>query len=220
MTIEQQRVPSSMTMVRIGYDDYPLVNSYNCRTCQSPHRAFIENQLILGRSYRAIRREVEKLPVGALPHPSIGGLSSHVRNNHMPLPAQTRRRIIERRAEQVGTALQSEDDIVDYITVNEMILRRGWERMISGEIEPNMNDLAQAIAMRAKIEATSTEGYDTEVWQGTLMAYMEVAQRFIPPEVFQQYGRELSRHPIMKAIAARQEEQRTVPGEVGPPQDE
>jgi hypothetical protein len=209
-----------MTMIRIGTDDYPLVSAYNCRTCQSQHRTFIENQLILGRSYRAIRREIEKLEVGVLPHPSIEGLSLHVRNGHMPMPAQTRRRIIERRAEQVGSTLENEDDLVDYITVNEMILRRGWERMMSGEIEPNMNDLAQAIAMRAKIEATSTEGYDAEVWQGTLMAYMEVAQRFIPPEVFQQYGRELSKHPIMKAIAARQDDQRTVPGEVKTPQDE
>lgn len=207
--------PSSMTMVRIGGAEYPLRSVGNCRTCQSPHRKFIENELLLGRSYAAIERSVADMPPGRLPHPSQEAISNHVKQGHMPAPAHTRRRIIDRRAEQLGAAIAGEDDLVDYLVVNDMVIRRGYERLMSGEIEPGTNELLQAIALKHKIESTSQEGYDAEAYQEAMFAYLEVARKYIPAEMFQQYGRELSRHPILRAIAAKQVQAQVVEGEVG-----
>jgi hypothetical protein len=209
----ERRPSTSMSMVRVGGHDYPMVSVHNCRTCQSPHRQFIENELIIGRSYSAIGRELQKMPVGSLPHPSDEAIANHVRQGHLPTPASTRRQIVDRRAEQLGAAIAGKDDLADYVVVNEMVVKRGFERLMSGEIEPSMGDLMQALQFQHKIESTSDEGYDIEAYQEAMFIHLEVARQHMPPEVFQRYGQALNRNPILKALAAKAAGRDVVQGE-------
>lgn len=218
--------PTSMTMVLIGGREYPLRSVPNCRTCQSPHRRFIENELLAGRSYKAIVRQLADLEdAGRLGHPSAEALSHHVKQGHLPNPVHTRRQIMEKRAEEIGAKIEGSDSIIDHLTVNQMVIQRGFERLVAGEIEPSVSDLMSAIQFQQRVEETSEEGYDAEAYQNALFAYLEIAQKYIPPEVFNRYGRELSRHPIIQAIAGKAlgpAQPEVVPGEVTErlPQDE
>lgn len=200
---ERPEHPASMVMVRVGGRDYPQRTVPNCHTCQHPNRAFIENQLVAGISYVAIVRELEGTPEGGMGHPSAEALANHVKNGHLVSPAHVRRRIIDARAEAIGMAIEDEVSLIDHITANDVILQRGYERMVSGEIEPTMADLANAIAFRARVEATSADGYDQEAWSQALHAYMEVAKQFIPAEQWNRYGQMIDAHPLMRAINQR-----------------
>lgn len=195
---------TSLVMVRVGAHDYPLNTSRSCHTCQSPHRRFIENEIVLGRSYNAIARRLADLPTGEFDHPPAQGMARHVREGHLPTPATVRREIIDIEAKRMGAALDGNESLVTHRVVNQTIIQRGFERLQAGEIDVSTSDLLQAIGAQQRIEATSTEGYEVEAMQDALLVYLELAQRFIPPEQMPQYGAAISKHPIIRALAAKQ----------------
>jgi hypothetical protein len=175
---------------------------------------FIENELLMGRSYRAIAEQVEELPTGRFPPPGYQAIANHVTNGHLPQPIQARRRIIEKRAEDLGAAIAGEDDLTDYITLTDLVINRGKERLMAGEIEPGMGDLLTAMGLRHRIESTSTEGYDTEAYQQSMFIYFEEAQQVMSLEQWDVFARRLTSNPLLKALMAKQREHEIVSGEV------
>lgn len=206
--------PSSMVMTRIGGKDYPMRSVPNCKTCQDPNRMFIENELIRGRSYKLIAEALESMPAGGMGHPTADGISDHIRNNHLPLGVATQRRLIERRAKEVGKSIEtSDDDLIDYVTVNQMIVSRGFERMQDGEINPDVAEVLAASKFLYQVEQAAGGGVDEQVWRDAMLAYMEVARDFIPAERWAEYGQALSRNPVLRAMAAQAEQRAITAGE-------
>jgi len=198
--------PSSMVMTRIGGKEYPLRSVPNCKTCQDPNRILIENELIRGMSYASIARSLEGKPEGSLGHPGAVAISDHVKNGHLPLGPSTQRRMIERRAKDIGRSIdEAEDTLVDYVTVNQMIVSRGFERMQDGEINPDVTDVIAASKFLHQIEQTVGGGLDEQAWESAMLAYMDVARQFIPPDRWQEYGAALYQNPILRAMAAASE---------------
>lgn len=206
--------PPSAAMVRIGGRDYPMVTSRRCHTCQSPHRRFIENEILAGRSYAAIHRQLAEMSDGPLPKPSVQGLTNHVKEGHLPQPVKTRRRIIEKRAEELGAAINGEDDLTDYITVNDLVINRGLERLMAGEIEPGASDLLKAIDLKHKIESTSQQGYDAEAFTESMFIYFDETKKIMSPEQWDVFARALQRNPILKAMMMKQEGREVIAGEL------
>lgn len=204
--------PESMVMVKVGKKTVPAKHVPNCKVCSSPHRRWIEAQLLKGYSYSKIAQGVATFPDDGGHHPKSGSIGGHVKNGHLPLDTDTQRQMIEERAKRIGRSI--EDDaysLVDHVVVNDMILQRGFERMLAGEIEPDVKDLAAAIKARHAIEADLEQGFDIEAYQQALFTYLEIAQEFIPPEAFAEYGKALNENPILRAITAKQD---SVEGEV------
>lgn len=195
--------PASMVMTKIGGREYPLRSIPSCKTCQDPNRLFIENELIRGASYASIARALVDMPAGDLGHPNSEGISSHIERGHLPLGVATQRRMIERRAKEIGRSIQdSEENLADYVTVNQMIVSRGFERMQAGEINPDLGDVINASKFLHTVEQASGGDLDEQAWRDAMLAYMEVAAEFIPPERFAEYGQALSAHPVLRAMMA------------------
>lgn len=198
----------SMVMTRIGGQDYPLRSEPRCSTCQSPHRMFIEGRLIRGDSYASIAREV-----AALPHdehhkpPGKQSISIHTRNGHMPLGQSTQRRIIERRAKQAEQSVEdSEDPLVDYLTLNQMMVQQGFEKMVTGELQFSAGDVLRASQFLHDIEREAADDVDQEVWIEAMMEYMSIAKQFIPPQMWEQYGAALHGSPVLAALERRRQQ--------------
>lgn len=203
--------PSSMVMTRIGGVDYPMRSVPSCKTCQSPQRTLIENELVKGRSYAVIRRELEGLPGGDRGHPSAEGISEHVKNGHVPIGASLQRRLIERRAKDIGRNIEAaEESLADYVTVQQMIVSRGFERLQGGEIQPDVKDLIAASRFLHDVESQGDNGLGEEVMLQALHAYLEVARTFIPPDRWAEYGRAMAANPVLLAIAQKQDQQRAL----------
>jgi hypothetical protein len=198
--------PTSMVMTRIGGQDYPLRSVSTCRTCQSPHRLMIENELLKARSYAAIARSLEGMESGDLEHPTREGIGEHVKNGHMPIGPGVQRRIIERRAVEIGKNIEdSVDPLADYVTVNQMIVQKGFERLQAGDIDVDAKDIVAASKFLLSVDQSGQEGVDEQSWSDALMVYLELAVRFIPPEHQREYSDLLNANPILKAIVAKQE---------------
>lgn len=193
--------PSSMVMTKIGGREYPLRSVPTCKTCQDPNRLWIENELIRGASYASIARALENMPAGDLGHPNAEGISNHIERDHLPVGVATQRRLIERRAKEIGRSIETEQGtLVDYVTVNQMIVSRGFERMQAGEITPDLGDVINASKFLHTVEQASGGELDEQAWRDAMLAYMEVATEFIPPERFAAYGQALSQHPVLRAM--------------------
>jgi hypothetical protein len=198
--------PSSMVMTRIGGKEYPLRSMPTCRTCQNPNRMFIENELLRGMSYASIARALEGMQTGHLPHPNAEAISDHINRGHLPLGASAQRRLIERRAKVIGRNIETaEDSLVDYVTVNQMIVSRGFERLQEGEIAPDLTEVIAASKFLHQIEQNAGGGIDEQAWRDAMLVYMEVAREFIPADRWQEYGAALSSNPILLAMAQAQE---------------
>ena len=207
----------SLVMTRIGGQDYPLRSEPRCNTCQSPHRMFIENRLIRGDSYASIAREVAALPHGEHKKPpNKQSISIHTRNGHMPLGQSTQRRIIERQALKAEKSIEdSEDPLVDYLTLNQLLVQQGFEKMATGELQFSASDVLRASQFLHDIEREAADDVDQEVWIEAMMEYMSIAKRFIPPQMWEQYGAALHGSSVLAALEKRmQKSEQTRPEQI------
>ena len=196
-----------MVSTRIGGRDYPMRSVPSCYTCQSPQRIVIENDLIKGLSYANIAAGLENAPVGHFPHPNAKQISDHVRKGHIPVGVSSQRRLIERRAKEIGRNIEdSEDSLVDFVTVSQMIVARGFERMQDGEITPDVSDVLAASKFLHQVEQSAGGSVDENTWRDALMAYMEVTRVFIPTERWAEYGAAMNSNPILKSMAKAAEQ--------------
>lgn len=208
--------PASMVMTRVGGVDYPLVSVAQCKTCQSPHRLIIENHLITGRSNAGIRKELEAIdPDGE--HPTAEGIGEHYRKGHMPLNQAVKRRLIERRAEEIGKNMNAElETLMDHVTVAQMILQTGGEKVARGELDPNITETLAAAKFLFDIEKSAQGSVDNEMWTTAFMVYMEAARELMTEDQWQNFGRRLASHPVLREMAAKRDaiEANTIDAEV------
>jgi hypothetical protein len=167
----------------------------------SPYRLEIEQAILEQHSYMSIANALLDREPGRLPNPGHQSIRDHVLKNHMPLGPTAERALVEERAKAIGRDIENHTaGLANYATVNEVIIQRGMDRLARGELHPSMSELLIAIRMQHAIESTSEEGLDAAAWQEALVAYMEVAARFIPPESLQAYGQALTQNPVLKAM--------------------
>lgn len=193
--------PTSVIMVDVGGRKYPMKTIAQCRTCMSPYRMEIEQAILEHHSYASIAATVADRQPGRLPNPGHQSIRFHVVNGHMPVGPTAERALVERRAEQIGRSIEDyTSGLADYATVNEIIIQRGMERIARGELQPSMSELLTAIRTQHTIESTTEDGLDSAAWQEALVAYLEVAQKFIPANQMQAYGQALANHPVLRAM--------------------
>lgn len=207
-------IPASMVMTRIGGQDFPMRSEPNCKTCQSPNRLFIEAELIRAKSYRSIARSLVGLPQGEKGHPTHEGIANHVKANHVPIGAATSRRIIERRARDIGRSVEDDEDVLaDYVTVSQMIVQKGLEMVVGGGLDIKATDVINASKFLHQVEQGAGDSVDAQAWIEAVMEYMEIASEFIPPQAWAAYAARLQQSPVLKALADKKASE-TVTGEM------
>ncbi len=205
-------IQPSMMMIRIGGQDYPMRSEPNCKTCMSPHRQHIENELLKARSYAVIAKSLIGLPEGVKGHPTSVGIAKHVKAGHLPLGTSTQRRLTERRAQEIGRSIENDEDtLADHITVSQMIVQRGVEMVAEGTLEIKGNDVMAAARFLQQVEQESGGETDSDVWINTVMEHMSLVMKHMPAENQAAYARDLTASPVLRALKAKMQ---TVQGEV------
>lgn len=201
--------PASLLMTRVGGRDYPLVSVSNCKTCQSPYRAWIEQYIVQGMTYAAIAKMLTDTQEygGALGHPDKDRIAHHVQQGHFALPLVAQRALIEKRAKEMGKNLEdAAEQLVDYVTANELIIQRGVEALQAGELEVDATALLGAIKAQHSIEQTIGASVDNETWVTATMAMIEDFRSVLAPGQWDQFTTRLDNNPVIKAIAMRSQE--------------
>lgn len=212
--IDKAPVPLNRSLVRVqvGGRAYDAVREPNCRTCTHPARHEIENMIVQGFSYRAVAGQYSEVEwadadgsTTMLPRVTFTNIYEHFQRGHMPASAEAMRRIIERRAEQIGAAQYENqiEQIVDHHILAQQVVLKTQERLASGEIVPEVRDGLAAAKFLQDVETASTGSLDAEAWSEAMQRYFEVAQKIMPPEMWEHFTRALAVDPILLAISNR-----------------
>lgn len=199
MTGQQQPPPHTSVVYRVGGTDYPMRVHGRCRTCKSIHRPEIENLILMGYSWSTISDHMPEAP-------SAEAIRSHYDNGHMPLPESLRRAVIERRARM--QRLSSADNaapLIDPWLVTHDIMQRGYERMVTGQIAPDMKDTLAAAKALVEIEDRTKE--TQAINEDAVLAIIEGARSYMTPEGWMKFMWELRENPAMNMLVTDEPEE-------------
>lgn len=200
-----------MVRVRIGNQEYDAVYQAACNTCRHPARMLIEEKILQNFSFRAISELFSETSIKGegddeivLPRISHQSVYNHFHNGHMPLEAATLRRLAQRRAEQIGSQYEERaEQFVDHYVLSQAVVHKTYNRLVNGEIQPEVKDGLAAAKMIAEVEAQTQAGLDSEAWSQAMQVYFETAQRFMDPASWAAFSQSLATNPILRAIQAR-----------------
>lgn len=191
----------SVVTYKVGGREYPMKTSRQCKVCMSPHRFTIEEHLISGRVYRKI---AEALPEDA--DISSRNIESHYHNGHMPLEQAAVRQIVEERAQKVGKRIEdSNQSLIDGMTLAEVVVHKTFEQIAAGEIRPDLKDGLAAAKFLAEMGEYDEGGADMAAITEAFIVYHEEAEQTMSPEQFRDFGKRLAKNPVLKALASRYE---------------
>ena len=183
---------------RLGGRTYPMKTAPQCKVCQSPERIDIERKLLHGYGPTAIWGGLSEQSQEQI---KIRNIGDHSRA-HLPVDHIVRQAIIEARVRDLGGDMESATGtLVDQISFAKVGLQKVYERMVDGEIQP---DVADGIAMakflhQVEVEAGGQE-FDGEMMARGFMAYMRAMQQVCSPEQIRQMGQIIAADPIMSSM--------------------
>lgn len=206
--------PRSLVTVSVGGRLYAARTHPSCRVCQHPNRADIEQQIINGRSYRAVASWVQNnLIEPDTGSPSDHSIRNHVQSEHMPLNAMVQRALIERRSAEIGRSIEEGiETLVDYSSANQMVIERGFERLQAGEIQPSMGDLLAAIRNQHSIDTEMDQPVDSQAWQQALMEYMAIVSQLLTADQKQKFAQLAGQNAVLQGLERQQT--RAIEGDV------
>lgn len=189
---------ASVAMYRLGGREYPLRSAQGCKTCDSPYRLDVEQQIAAGHSYASI---VRGLPDDAGLTPA--NVRAHLVAGHLPLQVEALRRIAEDRADAIGRDVEAGvASLVDQVVLARTVVQRSFERIAAGAVEPEVADGIAAARLLHQMGVDDQQG-DRDLWTEAFMVYHDVARRLMPPEMFERFGDELRASPILRGLQER-----------------
>jgi hypothetical protein len=198
-------VPQAAVGFKVGNRIYNGKAVATCDVCQSPFRMEIEAALLGGRSYTGILADLPThQPNGdEWDHPSVRSIATHAKSGHSGASAAVQRAVIERRQEDLGVDIEAAVGAeADKVLVAQLIVQRGFERLQSGDLEPDIPDVLRAAALLHQFEQATGGGIDEQVWRDVMLVHLTLAQQFIPLHLREEYGKAIEQHPILKALYA------------------
>jgi hypothetical protein len=201
----------SMVQVKIGNRTYDAIHAPGCQTCQHPARMLIEEKILQNYSFRLIAQQLSDQQIPGpngqpmtLPKVSYQSIYNHFKNGHMPLEAATLRRLAEKRAQAIGSQYEEQaEQFVDHVVLSEAIIQRTYERMVSGEIEPDVRDGLAAAKMVHDVEASTQQGLTNEAWSEAMTVYFDEARQLMDEETWGRFTAALRVNPVLAAIERR-----------------
>lgn len=209
--LEQLR--SSMVRIQIGGRVYPAVRSPRCKICTHPARVEIEERLLLndqyprivefvsGRVYQDVTGEkIEWPPITAQQ------LSNHFNNGHCPVDTELVKQFTTERERELGVDYsQMTGRVVDHVIATKLVLSRGQERLLKGDVEPTVKETLEAAKLLALLggESDNDQADQLTAWSEAMEIFFTTARRIMSPDQFQQLGAELYSNPILRELTAK-----------------
>ena len=192
---------SGLAAVRIAGRDYPVVNERTCRTCQSPLRAEAERQMVQGRTWAAIARDLP--PEAGL---SPRNLADHFRHGHLPVAEPAIQQLAEQDADQRGQDLKPAiDAVADYLDFARRVVGRVSRLVETGQAEPRVSDALRAAELLARFDPDPGPQLDVETFTAAFIEYFEAAEDIMSPEQFRTFGHQLRENATLARLEAAYE---------------
>jgi hypothetical protein len=185
---------ASVARIHVAGRDYPAVTESSCKTCGSPFREEVEEQLLAGRASAHIAKS---LPEEA--HLTARNVRDHWANGHLPVHEPTVQALLDKSAEQRGEAIRpAVEAVVEHVDFARRLLSRVRERVVDGEIEPNIRDGLRAAELIARYD--SAEPIGTDLFTEAFIIYFDIAKRLMSDDQFSRFGNHLNNNPLLAQL--------------------
>jgi hypothetical protein len=206
----------SLVRVKIGSREFSMVRSTRCGVCMHPARFAIEEKMLLNYGYPAITKWISEKDVQSVdgsveswPSLTVIQLRHHREAGHCPLNAEMVHELSKRRAAQLGVDLENNSgQFVDHVVASKMVLQRSIERLVKGEIEPDVKDLLSVSKLLQDLEAANKQNATQEQMQDLMQVYFTVVKSLVTDEEWIAIMNKLRNHPAVKAF----QQKRTIEG--------
>jgi hypothetical protein len=136
-----------------------------------------------------IKPEMEAWPVSD--QISYDSIRNHAKR-HLPVDQILVREIAERRAEAAGRrVLEGAEPLLTSAALYELTMRRGFERLARGETQPTLKEALTAASLLDQLEAGAGEGSSIVELRAQLQIIVDVIQRRVGREVWNEIAGEL-----------------------------
>jgi hypothetical protein len=177
-----------------------MKSEWRCHVCTSHRRVEIENAILKGWAPGTIANLLAKQGDDV----SAKSIQNHIHGGHMPADPTIRRVAIEQRTAEMGRIIEDEEgSLVDHIGLLTAVQQRTFERIVMGEIEPEVTDGIAAAKALAALQIQSGGQVDTDILMQAIVRMMEVWEELLPDEVFQTGLRSLQDDPVLASLEAR-----------------
>lgn len=202
-----------MVSIKIGERVYPAYRSNRCQVCIHPGRSLIEERLLLNDTYPTIvefTRDREAADIDGLMVPwptlTVQQLTNHFNKGHCPIDTQVLHELSDQIMTEMGVDYTDvAPRIVSPIILSKLVMARGQERLMRGEIEPTMRETLAAAKLLHDIEVDTTgaERDRLQAYIDALEIYFNTVQRIVTPEQWSQIGSSLAADPVLREIENR-----------------
>ncbi len=160
-----------------------LISDPRCKICKCPQRGQVDIMLSTGWSQRAVMRWLNEIYGVDAFNPN--NLSTH-KNNHLSYEDTAIRRIIETQALQIGMDLEKvEDTIMTRDALMQATIQYTYNKMLKGEITPEVRDLMKGLELMDKMEKERAE-VAVEELERDMRAFMAAVKRNVPESMWEQ----------------------------------
>jgi hypothetical protein len=167
-----------------------------CRVCSAPDqdvpngsgvRNLIDELLMVPRSYSAISRLIDPL-MDLWPEDVRISKESVMRHakRHLGWEDAAVRQIAERRARNSGKVGEVVGRMLTAATVYEVIQQRGFDQVLSGDLNPTVKDMLNATAALRELEQETEDDLSPAYLLSQLDRAIQVIRDFIPQDVWPQ----------------------------------
>jgi hypothetical protein len=164
-------------------------------------RDLVDELAVVPRTSAAILRVIDPL-MEAWPEDvriSKHSVLRHIQR-HLAWEQTAYRQIAERRAKDSGKVGEASGRMLTAATVYEVIQQRGFDQVLSGELNPTVKDMLNATAALREIEQATEGQFSTAYLLSQLNNVIQVIREFIPedlwPEVLRRLEAEEARSPL------------------------
>jgi hypothetical protein len=192
---------NSIAYVQAGSHRYPLITERRCRTCTHPERIRVETEVVQGRPWSAILRD---LPGES--GLSARGIRNHFVRGHLPIEEETVARLVQRQAEERGHVVAAgADSMVGHVDFASSVLGRVSHLLLTGQATPTIRDGLAAAALMAKLELTQP-AFSEEDFVRASFVFLDAAEEVLPHDMSQAVFERVNSHPATQELSRRWEQ--------------
>jgi len=195
---------ASLGSITIGGHTYPSKTAKGCLTCNHPLRWALEQEMVAGRTWAAIVRD---LPEDA----GLTGrnLRDHFAAGHLPVFEPAVQEHVARQSQERGEAVApSVAKVADTLGFAQTVVTRVSERLIAGDVQPTVRDALAATEHLLRYAPADT-GYDEEATVAAFIEYHDTARAILDDETWKEFGRRLRTNPTLNALVAQANERQS-----------
>jgi hypothetical protein len=171
---------------------YAYKREWRCKVCRAdPDVAkMIDTLLLYPKTYReTLELVVPLMDAKGIPteqRPSYMSIRTH-QKRHLPFDKLAIREVVERRARERGRdVLDGKQRILTAEAFYEVVAQKGWERLVSGDLQPGLFETMMAVGKLDSLERDSEGSLSLQSLLSQLNAVLAAVREVVPPEMWAQ----------------------------------